>query len=114
MIAAAELSENGAKTGADGRHTAIKSFRDPAGAVYRHGNRILRVVRPESAAELDEFLATRAAREAMDAGKLVRSLRISPLASPRELCFPDGAFPPGEFPIPDDAFRPEPGTAFYE
>jgi hypothetical protein len=77
MIAAAEPLENGAETRAAGRHTAIESFRDPAGAVYRHGNRILRAVRPESAAELDEFLITRAAREAMDAGKLVSSIRIS-------------------------------------
>ncbi len=55
---------------------AVKSFRDPAGAVYRRDDRILRVVRPESAEETAQFLATRMAREAMDAGEFVRSTRI--------------------------------------
>ncbi len=102
MITAGELSENRAEDEAEnragGRHSAIKSFRDPAGAVYRHGNRILRIVRPENAAELDQFLTTRTAREAMDAGKLVRSTRISP----------------EEFPFPYDALPAKPGIALYE
>ena len=102
MITAGELSENRAEDEAEnragGRHSAIKSFRDPAGAVYRHGNRIVRIVRPESAAELDQFLTTRTAREAMDAGKLVRSTRISP----------------EEFPFPYDALPAKPGIALYE
>lgn len=55
----------------------VRSFRDPAGAVYRRGGRILRSVRPESAAELDLFLSTHAARQAMDTGRLVRSVRLS-------------------------------------
>lgn len=52
------------------------SFRDPAGRVLRSAGRILRVVKPDSAAELEAFLTTRAAREALDHGKLVRSARI--------------------------------------
>ena len=52
------------------------SFRDPAGRVLRSAGRILRAVKPDSAAELEAFLATRAAREALDHGKLVRSARI--------------------------------------
>src|SRR5579871_5620352 len=52
----------------------IRSFRDPAGFVVRHRGRILRVVR--AAEDLDAFLATHAARTAMDSGRLVRSVRI--------------------------------------
>ena len=45
-----------------------------------------------------QFLTTRTAREAMDAGKLVRSTRISP----------------EEFPFPYDALPAKPGIALYE
>ncbi len=95
MTAAAESSEHGTDNRA-GRDISIQSFRDPAGAVYRHDGRIFRAVRPESAAELDTFLTTRAAREFMDAGKLVRSIRIS-----RD-----------ELPFAGDALRQ--GCALYE
>ena len=61
---------------ASDRQAAIRSFRDPAGAVYRDGSRILRVVRPEHAGVLGEFLSTETARRAVDAGKLVRSIRL--------------------------------------
>jgi SAM-dependent methyltransferase len=72
------------KDHADGRHPVMgrpatfQSFRDPAGAVFRSGARILRAVRTESVADLDAFLSTRAAREAMESGKLVRSVRLGP------------------------------------
>jgi SAM-dependent methyltransferase len=78
MMAAAESSEHGAVNPLAGRRPTIKSFRDPAGALYRHGDRILRAVYPESAPELDAFLATRAARAAIATGKLVPSVRLSP------------------------------------
>jgi hypothetical protein len=77
-MTAAESSQRGAENRTEAADAYIRSFRDPAGVVYRSGHRILRTVRPENAAELDEFLATRTARESMDGGKLVRSVRISP------------------------------------
>ena len=97
-MTAAESCPRGSENRAEAADVLIRSFRDPAGAVYRHGHRILRAVRAQSAAELDEFLITRTARESMDAGKLVRSIRISP----------------DEFPIPDDDLTRQPGTALYE
>lgn len=54
----------------------VRSFRDPAGAVVRHDGRILRLVRPENALELDRFLATECARNAIENGLLVRSARV--------------------------------------
>jgi len=59
-----------------------KSFRDPAGAVWRTGDRILRTVRSDGAADLDDFLATRTARAAMERGNLVRSVRLAPTEFP--------------------------------
>jgi SAM-dependent methyltransferase len=61
-----------------GTELTARSFRDPAGSVLRYRGRILRTVHRDHAAELEAFLATRSAQEAMDAGQLVRSLRISP------------------------------------
>lgn len=55
---------------------SVRSFRDPAGFVVRRGERVLRVVRPEAAADLEAFLQTCLAREAMDAGELVCSVRL--------------------------------------
>lgn len=52
------------------------SFRDPAGSVIRFKDRILRVVHPESVAEMEAFLATRIAREAIESGTLIPSERI--------------------------------------
>jgi len=66
MIAAAE---------ADSKMQA--SFRDPAGVVYRLSGRILRAVYASHVQDLEDFLATRAAKEATDSGRLVRSKRIS-------------------------------------
>lgn len=61
-----------------GTESTAHSFRDPAGTVLRYGGRILRTVHRDHAAELQAFLSTRAAREAMEAGQLVRTLRIPP------------------------------------
>ena len=55
----------------------IRSFRDPAGALLRYPDRILRTVQPENAPELAAFLATQTAHRAMEEGKLVRSVRLS-------------------------------------
>jgi hypothetical protein len=56
---------------------AGKSFRDPAGCVFRHDSRILRAVAPAFAADFQQFLSTKVARAALEAGTLVRSTRIS-------------------------------------
>jgi SAM-dependent methyltransferase len=61
-----------------GRELVLRSFRDPAGAVLHYRNRILRTVNDAGAADLEAFLATGVAREAMESGKLIRSVRISP------------------------------------
>lgn len=87
---AAEFSEHCTENRAASRQAFLKSFRDPAGAVYRHGDRILRSVRAESAGTLDAFLTSRVARNSIDAGKLVRSIRISR----DELPFCDDTLPP--------------------
>ena len=55
---------------------APSSFRDPAGSVIRSGDRILRFVRPEFVAELESFLCTRIAREAVESGTLISSQRV--------------------------------------
>jgi SAM-dependent methyltransferase len=88
MIAEAEPSQD--KVNA--RPPTLRSFRDPGGAVYRDGARIVRMVCPESAGELDQFLSTRMARRAMEEGKLVRSIRISPRDFPS---LPQDVPPPG-------------------
>ena len=54
----------------------FSSFRDPAGSVVRFQDRILRMVRPESVAPLETFLATGTAREAVTAGALISSKRV--------------------------------------
>jgi SAM-dependent methyltransferase len=54
-----------------------RSFRDPAGTVLRSAGRILRAVEPGSVGELENFLATQAARDAIEAGKLVTSVRLT-------------------------------------
>src|SRR5579862_2884476 len=54
------------------------SFRDPAGSVFQYDRRIVRVVHPGSIAELEEFLMTKTACEAVESGALVRSRRVSP------------------------------------
>jgi len=54
-----------------------RSFRDPAGTVLRSAGRILRSVEPGSVAEFEAFLATQAARDATEAGRLVTSVRLS-------------------------------------
>jgi SAM-dependent methyltransferase len=55
----------------------IRSFRDPAGTLFRDGDRILRRVNPEAAGRLEAFLKTRTAREATESGKLVTSTRLT-------------------------------------
>jgi hypothetical protein len=54
-----------------------QSFRDPAGVLFRHRDRILRAVDPSAVGDIEAFLQTRVAREATESGKLVRSARIS-------------------------------------
>jgi SAM-dependent methyltransferase len=60
---------------------AQRSFRDPAGTVYRLPGRILRAVHSPFVKDLEDFLATGAARQAIEAGRLVRSIRQSPLCN---------------------------------
>jgi SAM-dependent methyltransferase len=55
----------------------LKSFRDPAGAVFRHHGRILRAVQPEFVSQLESFLATGAARNMIAAGRMVGTSRLS-------------------------------------
>jgi SAM-dependent methyltransferase len=57
--------------------SAKRSFRDPAGSVFRCDGRILRTVRAANITEFESFLASSAARKAMDAGQLVQSVRLS-------------------------------------
>lgn len=56
---------------------AAKSFRDPAGSVIRHRARILRAVQPEFVPQLESFLRTGVARQAVEAGRLVGTSRLS-------------------------------------
>jgi hypothetical protein len=60
----------------------VRSFRDPAGFVIRAGDRIFRVVNSSAAAGLEAFLETRLARDAMDSGRLVRSVRVPSSEAP--------------------------------
>lgn len=53
------------------------SFRDPAGSVLRIDNRILRIVNEEGVAQLESFLATACACQAIESGKLVATTRAS-------------------------------------
>jgi SAM-dependent methyltransferase len=69
---------------AEANAPTVKSFRDPAGSIFRHQGRILRAVHDAFTADLEGFLATRTARDAMDSGRLVRSSRVSDAES-REL-----------------------------
>ncbi len=55
----------------------IRSFRDPAGTLFREGDRILRRVNTEAAGTLQAFLRTRTACEATECGKLVTSSRLA-------------------------------------
>ncbi len=57
---------------------AQRSFRDPAGTLYRFSDRVLRAVQPAYAKDLEDFLATSAARAAIEAGRLVRSVSVPP------------------------------------
>jgi SAM-dependent methyltransferase len=54
--------------------SAPRSFRDPAGCLFRYRGRILRAV--HDPADLEYFLHTGTARRAVEAGKLVRSARV--------------------------------------
>ena len=55
-----------------------RSFRDPSGFVVDYRGRILRAVNSNGVPDLEAFLLTPTARNAMEAGKLVRSVRIPP------------------------------------
>lgn len=61
---------------------AYKSFRDPAGTLHRFPDRILRSVEPAAAKDLEDFLATPAARDAIEDGQLVRSVPVPPSEFP--------------------------------
>jgi len=52
---------------------AASSFRDPGGRVLRVGNRLIRLLKQEAAAELRDFLGTACARQFTSAGRLVPS-----------------------------------------
>ncbi len=54
-----------------------RSFRDPAGTLFRDGQRILRQVNGGAVASLESFLRTRTAQEAVQRGELVRSEQLS-------------------------------------
>jgi SAM-dependent methyltransferase len=62
---------------AEADSATLKSFRDPAGSVFRHRGRILRSVHAAFTGDLHAFLDTRAAREAVESGTLVRSSRLT-------------------------------------
>ncbi len=62
-----------------------RSFRDPGGTLLQHRGRILRAVEPHAASDLESFLKTETARAAMDARKLVGSVRIPPDEFPDQL-----------------------------
>ena len=62
---------------ADKLPITFRSFRDPAGRLVRTRDRILRVVDSAYASDLESFLATRTAREAMEAGRLVRTIPVA-------------------------------------
>ena len=53
------------------------SFRDPAGFVLHHQGRVLRSVNRDVAAAFEEFCGSRTAREAVEAGELVRTEKIA-------------------------------------
>src|SRR5579871_1022906 len=61
----------------DSAPPAPLAFRDPGGTVFHRNGRILRMVYPAAAIDLEAFLRTGAAREAMDSEKLIRSVRIA-------------------------------------
>ena len=61
---------------------AHRSFRDPAGTLYRFPDRILRAVQPAYFKDLQDFLATSAARDASEDGRLVRSAPVPPSEYP--------------------------------
>jgi 2-polyprenyl-3-methyl-5-hydroxy-6-metoxy-1,4-benzoquinol methylase len=58
----------------DSRDVSVAaSFRDPAGSVFRHGDRVLRVVNSIGAADLNAFLTSHAGRDLMASGKVVET-----------------------------------------
>jgi hypothetical protein len=59
-----------------GADSGIVSFRDPAGRLFQHDGRILRAVRPEAAAILEEFLGTELARAWTASGSLVPTRKL--------------------------------------
>lgn len=61
-----------------GHIPAQASFRDPGGRVFRLPGRILRSVEPSHVGDLEAFLETRTAQDAIANGSLVRSNRVSP------------------------------------
>jgi hypothetical protein len=73
---------------AAGPFNPFRSFRDPAGTLLRSGERIFRAVDPDAQNELTEFLATRAAREAMESGALVRTVSVPSQEFPEQTDWP--------------------------
>ncbi|HLX46254.1 MAG TPA: class I SAM-dependent methyltransferase [Bryobacteraceae bacterium] len=78
----------------------FRSFRDPAGNLIRHRGRILRTVRPEAVPDLEAFLSTPVARNAMDQGKIVPSVRIPSSAVPNVSEFSGANYVVEHEPIP--------------
>ena len=61
------------------------SFRDPSGSLRLHEGRVLRVVKPEAAAELDRTLALPVVARLMAEQRLVATVRLDPAAAPAAL-----------------------------
>src|SRR5436190_8013799 len=80
-----------------------RSFRDPAGTVLRSAGRILRAVEPGSVAELEAFLATQAARDATEAGRLVTSVKLLPAEADGLSLGPGAIFEHERIPFPSYA-----------
>ncbi len=60
---------------------SIASFRDPAGSLLHLEGKLLRVVKPEAAADLGAFLASACAKEFFEQGLLPATTNLTPQAS---------------------------------
>ena len=83
---------------ADAPH--VKSFRDPAGGVFRHQGRVLRTVKPAFVPEFESFLATRVAREGIDSGRIPKTWRLGPTESAGFTREPEAIFEHERVPFP--------------
>src|SRR5256885_5695301 len=67
---------------ADAAPPLVASFRDPAGRLLTVDGRIIRVVKDEGLRDLRAFLASKAGRKLMAAGKVVRTEFLDPESDP--------------------------------